>query len=159
MRVMKRRAFTFLVLVCGFGFALDASASFGRIKLELPDEEKAQIVKSILEQRLSNHKVYPLGRDLILSTENIKIELIPSSISGIELSFLKPDEISKLDKGNTRYLVFGKFKEMDSGVEVDVSEIWRDGIARGWSRTAYKCRKVGGKWLTEEGEESFEIYN
>ncbi|HEX8143890.1 MAG TPA: hypothetical protein VF553_14925 [Pyrinomonadaceae bacterium] len=157
--MMKQRVFPLLILVCGFGFALNASASFSRIALGLPDEDKAQIVKSILEQRLSNHKVYPLGRELILSTENINIELIPNRISSIGVSFLKLDEISKRDKGNIRYLVFGEFKETDSGVEVELSEIWRDGIARGWSRTAYKCRKVDGKWLTEEGEESFEIYN
>jgi len=155
----NRRSPIFLILICVSGFFANASASFGRVESQLTDEEKAQIVKSVLEQRLSNHKVYPLGRELTLSTENININLIPNPISGIELSFLKPDEIKRRDKGNISYLVFGVFKETNSGIEVSLSEIWRDGIAHGWSRTAYKCHKVNDKWLAEEGEESFEIFN
>ena len=54
---------------------------------------------------------------------------------------------------------FGEFKQTDSGVEVALSVVWRDGIARGWSRTAYRCRRAEGKWLVEEGEESFEVFN
>src|SRR5258705_1405700 len=96
-----------LILVCLLGFYSTTSVSFSGEESQLTDVDKIQIVKAVLEERLSNHKVYPLGHSLILSTENIDVELIPTLISGIDLSFLKPDEIKKRDKGNIRYLSFG----------------------------------------------------
>src|SRR4051812_46374171 len=125
-----RRKFLFLVLVCSFGLFSSVSASILRAESQLTDEAMAQIVKSVLEKRLSNHKVYPLNRELILSTENMNVDFIPNPISSIQLSFLKPDEIRERDQGNIRYLVFGDFKHTDSGVvEIGLREVWRDRIA------------------------------
>ena len=124
---------------------------------DLPDQDKSEIIESILEKEIPHLEVAPPFDiwDRYLSTENINFFQITPKLSN-NFKLVKPTESQKiLDSGeNVQIWTFHNFTLKDKTVVVKVSMIERDfsclrGYLTGGRELNYQYRKVDGRWLGE----------
>jgi len=144
----------------------NAKANMAKQSESLPDEDKAQIIRQMLEPLLSPTKGEEADQSIldledlkrtkggvVLSTKNIKPHLVPK-IPGVNLLLLKPRAIQKKAdiEGDFLYLVFNQFEIKGSKLIVTLTSNWaksrssQEGYLSGGSMT-YEFNKTCGKWV------------
>jgi hypothetical protein len=130
----------------------------------LSDSDRAEIVKWMLEEALTNRKIpsyVTLASDkknIVLSTANIESSWVPE-IPGHRLLLLTPAEVQKRatnGRVDYMYLEFDKIRARGSCVAVSIHNLWADGTSSietgkktflGEGSLYYVFRKQSGRWI------------
>jgi hypothetical protein len=139
-----------------------------REALSITDNDKAQIIQSVLmrELSLSNEDrtriIKPAPRRIdpcmnsegstrteYISSKNIIASLLPK-ISCINFVLLGPEELESKSQEGIQYLVFDKFEVKGSKVEVNLATVHAKGKFFSTAGVAYEFRKVSGRWRVKE---------
>jgi hypothetical protein len=111
--------------------------------IELTDDDKAEIVKQVLESEL---KRMSLGQPLILSTKNIKAEWIPK-LPKSQLEVLSPFRIGlRSIQGDFHFSYFSEFEVHGDCVTLTLIGDLTGGCNMCGSGATYVFHKVSGKW-------------
>jgi hypothetical protein len=178
LRVTSALFLSMLVIATGCGKRSEVASSSTNLpanqdllanqdEIILTDEDRTEIVRQMLSREITRRRekepkygTSSKGNfEIILSTLNIKPELVPK-IPDLNFIFLKPDEIEeRVTRGGLAYLAFSKFEVQGSKVVVALNSTFRARTApRSFVSSqsfSYEYRKVDGKWegkLTSSGQ-------
>lgn len=152
-----------LLTFLGSHWASVVNAQSEQAGLEVTEEDKAAIVKSvlerklkfqdspervraILEQRLKQQGMPGADRTVKPSAENIDPNSVPE-IAGIRFILLQREEIQEKSEDGVTYLRFDKFEVEGSKVIVGLSERRRNGADISVMGTVYEYRKESDQWI------------
>ena len=116
----------------------------------LTDEDKAQIIGSILRQE--NFKDSETWKDNVENTvyllaDNISATYLPQ-IEGIRFVLIKPEELEEMKKTGVEYYDFSEFEIRKRSVRIIFRRTYINTSAResNGSAVEYTCRKIAGRW-------------
>jgi hypothetical protein len=160
---MIRDIFTLLCILSCFFINVHAVSAFQTN--ELPEQEKSEIIESILEKEipfLEGASPFDIW-DRYLSTENINFFQISLKLSS-NFKAIKPTEIQEILNGESVQIwTFHNFKLKDEIVVVKVSTVEREvSCYRGYltvkRELSYQYRKVDGRWMDEMTKRVTSLY-
>jgi hypothetical protein len=116
----------------------------------LPDRDKADIVKSVLEDSDLENRTLSIGeeKDVVpLSVENISPSHVPK-LQGLSFDLLTTQEIKEKTQNGFTYFWFGKFIVKGTRVQVEFGDtsLYARGEEAHSNSVKYEFRKVKGKW-------------
>ncbi len=139
-----------------------------REALSISDNDKAQIIQSVLMRELSlsdedrTRIIKPVPRRIdpcknsegskrteYISSKNITASLLPK-ISCINFVLLGQEELESKSQEGIQYLVFDKFEIKGPKVEVSLATVYTKGKFFSTTGVAYEFRKVPGRWRVKE---------
>ena len=134
----------------------ECAGTVGEI-LSLSGSDKAEIVRSTLEDVLTGTPAFAPNKSFVLSNKNIE-PLVILKVSGYTGLLMTPAELqAKADRqGDFTYLQFDRITVRGACVGVTLTSMWADGTSSidveprnsfGESRSYYIFRRVAGKWV------------
>ena len=149
MKIVKLNLVGACALTCLLIFALlpNKVASSALSTQTLDDNDKAQIVRSVLYRELTKLKQPRFQKLLLLDNENIKSNWLPT-IPDIEIELTDQAQINSsraADKAIS-YFFIGKFEIKGKRVRVSFGKHEEGKRSSSGSGSIYEYRKVSGKW-------------
>lgn len=132
-------------------FILLSVSCLAQQSTSISDADHTQIIKLFLSDlRLNKRSFLPKEEQRIarLSTENIKSNLVPDKIDGVEIKTRNAQQIEEDKKNNLRHYAFGKFDLNDTRLTVVLfyyaKNFENDQLMK--VTVEYEYQKTAGKW-------------